>query len=89
MRLPADGREYALVSFVGLPDGVTPELEIGETWYPLEADGDDWRLLVRGPDAPDDEGVLVAVTDSRVRARVADDPEIIIRGVGRIDITQA
>lgn len=88
MRLPVDGREYAHFTFDGLPDDVTPAAEIEGTWHDLTLIGDVWSLLVYGPDAPAGDGVEVTA-DTSVRVRVTDNPEIIIRGAGRINLVPA
>lgn len=80
IRLPRHGREPIYFTFAGLPADAAPEAQIGSgAWHPLEKDGADWVLLVRGPDfVGTAEGVLVAA-ESSIRFRVIDDTAEFIR----------
>jgi len=87
MNLPRAGREYARFVFEDFPTGATPEAQVADgSWTTMTADGDEWLLLVKGPDfVGDAQGELVSVT-SNVAVRVVDAPETIIRRAGTIVI---
>ncbi len=51
----------------------------GATWKPGEADGDGWRWLLAGPDAPPDEDATVVNGTVFPLGRHTSDPEVIIR----------
>ena len=85
--LTRDGREYFHWTFTGLPDDHgAVEVQIGGQWCALTMDGSVGRLLVAGPDA-DPTGAIVVSTDTDVKVRVTDSPEVVVRGGGWIRLT--
>lgn len=83
--LPKAGVEYFTWKFSGLPDGAEVEVQIGSDWYPLTVDGQEGKILLAGPDAPETEdAVTVSESDKEVTLRVTDSPEVIIRNRGEI-----
>lgn len=84
--LPTAGREYAHFTFTGVPAGALLEAKVGDSaWTPLELVDGEYVLLVRGPGAPTDSGLLVDGT-SKVQVRAVDSPEIVVRNAGIIRI---
>lgn len=93
VRIPAAGREYLTWDLTGLPAGVTSGLDVtfddGATWHPAEIVDGDARLLVAGPDATGNPPGTVALTTTgrlRPQMRLVDNPEIVIRGAGIVDV---
>lgn len=85
--LPRAGVEYFTWDFTGLPEGVTAEFQIGDTWHTLTVDGQEGKALLRGPDAPEvADSILIAESVDKVRVRVTGSPEIIYRGQGSIKL---
>jgi len=88
MRLPRAGCEYAHMTFTGLPDGVTVQFSVddGITWHATDGDGQERRILLRGPEYAGDSG-SVEVTESCVAlVKVTDTPEVVIRETPRIQL---
>ncbi len=92
MDLPAAGREYAHWTITSSEPDIDLQASVdgGLTWHLLErVDATTVRLLVAGPDAPTGPAEVVTLTRGRtvVRLRVVDQPEIVIRYAGVIDVT--
>jgi hypothetical protein len=83
--LPRNGREYFHWTFTGLPDGAVVEASIGGQWHPLTVNGATGQLLLAGPDA-DPSGAVPVLVDEYVVMRVTDNPEIVIRDGGWINL---
>ena len=83
--LPRDGREYFHWTFTGLPEGAVVEAQIGGEWRTLTMDGQSGHLLLAGPDA-DPAGAVQVFVDEVVMMRVTDNPEIIVRSGGTIQL---
>ena len=90
MKIKPDAREYVTWPTTGAPTGATLEARFtGDTaWHTAERIGDDARLLVAGPQAVDNPPGTIVVTASRtfVEFRLADNPEVVIRDAGVIDL---
>ena len=90
MQLPPAGREYARWTLTGADGATALEATIdgGTTWHPLTVDGDTVTLLVAGPAAEDNPAETVVLTAGRnhVQVRATDNPEVIIRTGGVIDV---
>lgn len=88
MRLNPAGVEYVRWTVTDAPLDAALEVSFdGTTWHPLGRDGDTVRVLLAGPDADPPPGAVV-LTAGRNRAtiRAADNPEVVIRDGGVIDV---
>lgn len=88
--LPAAGREYLTATLTEAPEATELEVSFdeGDTWHETTRDGDTVTVLVAGPDSEDDPVGTVALPlgRSRVSLRVVDEPEVLIRFAGAIDV---
>ena len=86
MRLPSDGREYAVWTFTNLPVDITTidvTFFAADTWHaaPVTVTGSlvEAKVLVAGPDADDTGAVVLPLGKVFPTMRVTDAPEIVIR----------
>lgn len=90
--IPRAGREYVTATVDGAPDGSALEVSVdgGATWHPTTRDGDTIRFLAAGPDATDNPPGTIALPAGRslVRVRLVDNPEVVIRGAGALDVSR-
>lgn len=90
MQLSPAGREYARWTLTGADGATALEASVdgGTTWHPLTVDGATVTLLVAGPDATDNPVGTVVLSAGRnhVAVRATDNPEVIIRTGGVIDV---
>ncbi|UAJ78296.1 hypothetical protein IT072_02290 [Leifsonia sp. ZF2019] len=87
MYLDRGGREFIKWTFTGLPgDHGAVEVKLGDEWHALDVTGNVGSILLAGPDA-DPTGAVVVTTDTDVKVRVTDSPEIVVRGGGWIRLT--
>lgn len=90
VQLYASGREYIYATLTDAPeDGDIEVTTDGTTWHPAERIGDDIRFLAQGPDADPITGVNVLTLPTGrtiLHARLVDNPEILIRDAGYIDV---
>lgn len=83
----ADGAPAAIggVDVALLPPRTSPTAATG--WAAAEADGDQWRVLLAGPDADPTGALVVPAAGADVWLRVTDSPEVDAKRVERITIT--
>lgn len=90
MNLAPDGREFANWIVTGADEDTTLEVTFndGTTWHPLERTGTSARVLVAGPTATGNPGgtVVLAVGRNTARIRATDNPEVVVRRGGAIDV---
>jgi hypothetical protein len=91
VRLPPAGREYATWTITGVPVGGVVEVAFDDvgTWHALDlVAGDEYRLLVAGPDATSNPfaTVVLALGKHVATIRCIDDDEVIVRDAGSIDV---
>jgi hypothetical protein len=88
MDIPRDGREYAHWTITADVPDVAFQVQIDTTWYTLERVGtsNTYRLLIAGPDAPGSGAVVLTSGRHVCRAKFIDDPEIVVRSAGVIEI---
>lgn len=89
MKLPRAGREYITGTVTGLPEGAPVEVSTdGTTWLPGERDGDQVRVLVAGPDVTGNPAGTLSLALGRtlLQVRAIENPEIIIRSWGAVDV---
>jgi hypothetical protein len=90
MLLPAAGREYATWTLTDPPDGIGLEVsfDAGATWAGMEVVGATHRVLLAGPSATSNPvgTVVLALGRHFARIRAVDNPEVIIRDAGTIDV---
>lgn len=88
--LYASAREYIYATLTDAPDDADIEITADwQTWHPTERVGGDIRFLAQGPDAETITGVDVLTLDhgrTLLHARLVDNPEVLIRDAGYIDI---
>ena len=91
MKIKPEGREYATwtVTASGTVTGLEVTFDDGATWTALAAvDATTFRVLVAGPDATTnpDGTVVLAAGRHFAMTRLTDNPEVIIRDGGTIDV---
>jgi|GEM_PF-2189451 len=92
MRLHAAAREYARIPVAGLPADPTPDVEVqfaaDGSWEAATIVDGAARILIAGPDATDNppETVVLPLGRTLPVVRLTDNPEIVIRGAGPIDV---
>jgi hypothetical protein len=91
MLLPPAGREYATWTVTDPPTGITLEVsfDAGATWATLTAvDATTHRVLVAGPSATSNPVGTVVLAEGRNTPliRAVDNPEVVIRDGGTIDV---
>ena len=87
MRLPRDGAEYAHLTFTALPVAATIEASLDrEAWSPVAFDGDEGLVLLRGPEASTDDGLLVPEEDAILWVRAVGDVETVVRNAGTVSL---
>jgi hypothetical protein len=95
MHLPADGVQYATVTFTEYPEGATVvEASLDRaTWWPFDlppvrqADGTwEGKVLLRGPDAASSDGHPVTATTA-LWVRVTDTPEVLPLRAGLVTLS--
>lgn len=89
MLLPRDGVEYATWTLTDPPTGAVFEAQFAPdpTWHPVDVVSPTVvRVLVAGPDtaSPPPGAVVLGEGHTRVRFRVTDTPEVLVRGGGVI-----
>lgn len=87
--IPAAGREYVRAYLTAAPDDARLEVTLdgGATWHPTTRDGDVVTFLVAGPDAaPHDDALVLPLGRTRVHVRAVDNPEVVIRLAGALDV---
>lgn len=90
MRINSDGREYATWTVSGADADTTLSVSFdgGTVWNDLPLTGSTAKILVAGPDATANPAGTVVLTTGRNVAtiRATDNPEVVIRGGGVIDV---
>lgn len=91
MRLPREGREYITWATTGLPAGAAVQVRFlpDTTWYPTEPVTGGVRALVAGPAATGNPSGTIALTATGRHIpdlRVVDNPEVVIRAGGPVDV---
>ncbi|WP_225754702.1 hypothetical protein [Actinotalea sp. Marseille-Q4924] len=87
--IPRGGREYVTADVAGVPDDAPLEVTVDRaTWLAAERLPGKLRFLAAAPDVTGNPAntVVVPLGRSAVHARLADNPEIVIRDVGYIDL---
>jgi hypothetical protein len=90
LRLSAEGREYASWTVTGADADTTLAVTFddGAAWHDLEVTGTTARVLVAGPDATGNPTGTVVLAAGRnvAKIRATDNPEVVVRGGGVIDV---
>lgn len=90
MQMQREGREWVSWDLAEPPAGpLEVSFDGGEQWHDMERDGDTVRVLIAGPEAGTNPAGTVPLPLGRSVAtiRMVDDPEILVRRAGPIDIT--
>lgn len=88
MKLPRSGKEFAryTVDTLDTLTGFQVQLDDGLPWVPATYALGVVSLLVCGPDCPDKTNATVVDHDCQPSVRCTDNPEIVIRRGGRIEL---
>lgn len=91
MKLPRNGREYGRwqVTTTDTLTNFQVQLTPTDPWVNATYSNGEVRLLVYGPDFPDTSMGVPVVRDCTPAVRCTDNPEIVIRSAGRIELTPA
>ena len=88
--LPAAGREYLTATLTDAPADVDVQVSFddGDTWHDTTRTDDTISVLIAGPDAESNpvETVVLPRGRSRVSVRAVDNPEVVIRHAGAVDV---
>lgn len=89
-RIASAAREYLTFAFDGLPDDPAPNVEVqfppATSWHALTMTGAAGSILVAGPTADATGAVVLPLGRTLPVVRVTDNPEVVIRGAGPIDV---
>lgn len=90
MRIASNGREYVSWTVTGAePEtALAVTFDRGATWHDLDRDGNTVKALVAGPTATANPAGTIVLTTGRNTAtiRATDNPEIVVRGGGAVDV---